>query len=169
MCLCVLSVNLCALAASIWRLHGVSDIVPLARVSDDGTVSSTLADLVMYVLNHNFSADNFASFKFTVLNVLRARAAFLLDHSKAYSMAFLAGQIEYWLEFFLFPSIKHHSYLTWLGIFMCLFGQFFRTGAMINAASNFTHLVATEKLSQHQLVVTGFYSYVSLFIYKFRI
>ena len=30
----------------------------------------------------------------------------------------------------------------WMGVLMCLVGQVFRTGAMISAASNFTHQIA---------------------------
>lgn len=43
-----------------------------------------------------------------------------------------------------------------------MFGQVFRSLAMIHASSNFSHTVATYKLVTHRLVTDGIYSYVSL-------
>lgn len=41
---------------------------------------------------------------------------------------------------------------------MCFLGQLLRTGAMYQAASNFTHLVSTEKKQKHKLVTHGLYA-----------
>jgi hypothetical protein len=71
-------------------------------------------------------------------------SSFLLDHSRAYSIAFLASFAEYWIEFLLFPSLKHHSFFVFIGALICLAGQTFRTGAMLSAGSNFSHQIAVR-------------------------
>eukprot|EP00455_Lapot_gusevi_P037088 TRINITY_DN4135_c0_g1_i4.p1 TRINITY_DN4135_c0_g1~~TRINITY_DN4135_c0_g1_i4.p1 ORF type:complete len:261 (+),score=37.84 TRINITY_DN4135_c0_g1_i4:55-783(+) len=86
--------------------------------------------------------------------------SYLLNHSRDYHYALAAGFIEYWLEYFLVPSIKNRVFLMSLGVLMCVVGQFFRTGAMYAAGSNFTHMVATEKKETHRLVTNSFYSFV---------
>lgn len=41
---------------------------------------------------------------------------------------------------------------------MVLAGQFLRSFAMIHAAANFSHIVATQKRDSHQLVTDGIYA-----------
>ena len=47
------------------------------------------------------------------------------------------------------------------GVVMTLTGQALRSIAMIHASTNFAHQVAFDKRSNHQLVTSGVYAYVS--------
>lgn len=47
-----------------------------------------------------------------------------------------------------------------LGFALLVIGQFFRSAAMIEASSNFSHKIAEEKKSSHELVTSGVYSLV---------
>jgi protein-S-isoprenylcysteine O-methyltransferase len=87
-------------------------------------------------------------------------SSFLLDHSRDYGIAFLACLTEHCFECLAVPFLKNFTLLTWVGILLCIVGQVFRTGAMISAGSNFTHKIATTKLTSHQLVTTGLYQHV---------
>ena len=51
--------------------------------------------------------------------------------------------------------------LTIAGVVMTLTGQALRSIAMIHASTNFAHQVAFDKRSNHQLVTSGVYAYVS--------
>jgi protein-S-isoprenylcysteine O-methyltransferase len=86
--------------------------------------------------------------------------SYLLNHSSAFHVASIVSLLEYWIEFSISPSFKSHGYLSIIGVLLCSVGQFIRTGAMYQAAHNFTHLVATSKQSKHKLVTSGFYSLV---------
>src|SRR5947207_3052937 len=59
-----------------------------------------------------------------------------------------------WYILFMLPQPKMP------GLFLIVMGQFFRSVAMIEAASNFSHQIATEKRSTHTLVTSGVYALV---------
>eukprot|EP00475_Leptophrys_vorax_P007086 TRINITY_DN14464_c0_g1_i1.p1 TRINITY_DN14464_c0_g1~~TRINITY_DN14464_c0_g1_i1.p1 ORF type:complete len:330 (-),score=56.12 TRINITY_DN14464_c0_g1_i1:63-1019(-) len=86
--------------------------------------------------------------------------SFLLNHSPAFHVASVVSLVEFWTEASFFPGLKKHPWISIFGVFLCSGGQFFRTGAMFQAAHNFTHLVATSKANKHKLVTDGFYSIV---------
>lgn len=89
--------------------------------------------------------------------------SFLLDHSKEYHMAFLMAFSEYFIERILFPSYKISTSLTWLniiGITACICGEILRKLAMLNAGTNFNHLVEYHHRKEHVLVTNGVYSIV---------
>jgi protein-S-isoprenylcysteine O-methyltransferase len=48
-----------------------------------------------------------------------------------------------------------------LGIVITILGQTLRSLAMIHASTNFSHAVAFEKRSNHQLVTDGIYAWVA--------
>mmetsp|Transcript_43485 Transcript_43485/g.69576 ORF Transcript_43485/g.69576 Transcript_43485/m.69576 type:complete len:281 (+) Transcript_43485:136-978(+) len=87
--------------------------------------------------------------------------SFLLDQSREYQIAMVASWLEFWLQAFLFPWLKV-SFLSKcivvLGVCIMFVGQYFRTGAMICAGSNFSHIIQFRKADKHQLVTTGLYS-----------
>eukprot|EP01113_Clastostelium_recurvatum_P039431 TRINITY_DN6017_c0_g1_i2.p1 TRINITY_DN6017_c0_g1~~TRINITY_DN6017_c0_g1_i2.p1 ORF type:complete len:171 (-),score=4.96 TRINITY_DN6017_c0_g1_i2:35-499(-) len=66
--------------------------------------------------------------------------AFLLDQSPAFQMAMLASFIEYFIEWFFFPSLKGHSWITALGFVGVIIGQVMRTLAMATAGHNFNRI-----------------------------
>ena len=51
------------------------------------------------------------------------------------------------------------SFLPFIGLFLIIMGQIFRSVAMIHAASNFSHQIAVEKEANHELVTHGVYAF----------
>lgn len=93
--------------------------------------------------------------------------AFLLNHSRSYSIAMVAAWSEYMLEAALLPSwlavplkTAATSPLTAVGLVLVIGGQTVRSLAMWTAGSNFTHWVAESKRSGHRLVRSGVYRWV---------
>jgi len=87
--------------------------------------------------------------------------AFLLNHSRAYHIALLAGVVEFLIESFLFPSFKRSTIgevVSWVGLLLVIGGQAVRSISMFTAASNFTHQVAETKQPNHQLITHGIYA-----------
>lgn len=88
--------------------------------------------------------------------------SFLIDQSKAYVGAHCFAMLEYAVELLLVPEwckFKVAS-IPALGFGMVMVGHFFRIGAMFTAASNFHHIVQTEKAQGHKLVTSGVYQVV---------
>lgn len=86
--------------------------------------------------------------------------SFLINHSTAYTIAFVASQVEFWVETICFPHWKMWQGSIALGIFCILLGHFFRIGAMWTAKSNFSHIIETSKRKEHMLITHGVYRYV---------
>lgn len=87
--------------------------------------------------------------------------SFLLDHSREYHLAFMIAFIEYFFERWLFPSYKIGTSISWLnfiGLFMCTFGECLRKLAMVTAGTNFNHLVEYHHRQEHVLITNGVYS-----------
>eukprot|EP00052_Salpingoeca_macrocollata_P007492 m.60273 g.60273 ORF g.60273 m.60273 type:complete len:271 (-) comp16078_c0_seq2:43-855(-) len=97
--------------------------------------------------------------------------SFLLNHSREYGIAALAGLLEYSVEVYFFPGLKH-GMITLLGLGLVVVGELFRLGAMWTARSNFSHVIADTKEPGHTLVTHGVYgwsrhpSYVGWFIWS---
>lgn len=83
--------------------------------------------------------------------------SFLINQSKQYMIAATVSWVEFWVECYFFPYLKGRWLFIGLGLAGVCIGQFFRSGAMWNAGSNFTHTIAYEKRPSHELVTTGFY------------
>ena len=87
-------------------------------------------------------------------------------------MAQTLGFTEFLVELYFLPHTKVISPTTYVGmflyvprthvagLFLVLMGQFFRSVAMIEASSNFSHQIATEKKPTHSLVTSGVYALV---------
>uniref|UniRef100_A0A0K0FKT2 Protein-S-isoprenylcysteine O-methyltransferase n=1 Tax=Strongyloides venezuelensis TaxID=75913 RepID=A0A0K0FKT2_STRVS len=86
-------------------------------------------------------------------------SSFLLDHSIAYWCAILFSWLEFFIEIFYFPYIKI-GLISLIGVLFVIFGEIVRKVAIVQAAVNFTHQVASTKLPHHKLVTHGVYSYV---------
>ena len=84
--------------------------------------------------------------------------SYLINHSRAYTVAAVSSWVEFWVEARVTPGLKGSGFLTALGICMMFLGQVLRTDAMCTAGSNFTHLVALSRRSSHVLVDRGIYS-----------
>lgn len=84
--------------------------------------------------------------------------SFLLNHSPEYKIAAVASWIEFVVEFYFFPNMKNHMFLSLLGVLLLIGGEITRKLAMITAKSNFTHIVQSHKKDSHVLVTNGIYS-----------
>lgn len=71
----------------------------------------------------------------------------------------MASWIEFSVEAFLFPSCKCLLLINAIGIFIVIFGEFMRKGAMITAKSNFNHIVQSDRKQNHELVTNGLYAW----------
>lgn len=105
-------------------------------------------------------AFHFAEFVVTALNQPQdvSYDSYLINHSRAYTVAALASWAEFWLEAALLPGLKGGRAALALGVGLMLSGQALRTLAMCTAGSNFTHLVATSRRASHALVERGVYA-----------
>jgi len=84
--------------------------------------------------------------------------SFLLNHSREYHVAAVASWCEFIIERFLFPEAKVMSYLSYIGLFLCVSGEVTRKLAMFTAGSNFDHTVQNRREENHVLVTHGIYS-----------
>lgn len=87
-------------------------------------------------------------------------AAFLLMNGVAYYAAHLLGLLEFLVEAALFPEHKQQRVVQVMGLALVVFGQVFRSLAMVHAGGNFSHTVARQKREDHVLVKHGVYAYV---------
>lgn len=86
--------------------------------------------------------------------------SFIVNHSRNYTIAVVASALEYWTEQFFFPSMKHNSFVAWLGLAVVLSGQAIRTAAMWTCKENFAHQIMHQRTEGHQLVTHGIYKYL---------
>ncbi|KAF5095016.1 hypothetical protein D0Z00_003305 [Geotrichum galactomycetum] len=90
-------------------------------------------------------------------------SSFLLRNGISYTIAHSISLLEYLVGTFIFSRIYSQfivfSWLTTpLGLLLVVAGQLVRSLAMIQASSNFSHIVATRRAEKHQLVTHGVYS-----------
>ncbi|PWZ00691.1 ICMT-domain-containing protein, partial [Testicularia cyperi] len=86
--------------------------------------------------------------------------SFLLNNGIHYHVAHVVALIEFAVTASVVPSTKRPGILTLVGLLLVVFGQVFRSGAMIHASKNFSHIVADKKRQDHELVTTGVYAWV---------
>nr|CAG4642765.1 EOG090X0CFU [Evadne anonyx] len=101
--------------------------------------------------------------EFLVTSIIRPQTlstdSFLLNHSKAYTLAALVSWFEYLVQFCCFPMMKRFSWFSFLGLVLCIGGEALRKIAMLTAGSNFDHLIRTQREEKHQLVTSGIYRF----------
>eukprot|EP00029_Vermamoeba_vermiformis_P007532 TRINITY_DN3288_c0_g2_i1.p1 TRINITY_DN3288_c0_g2~~TRINITY_DN3288_c0_g2_i1.p1 ORF type:complete len:276 (+),score=41.89 TRINITY_DN3288_c0_g2_i1:3-830(+) len=85
--------------------------------------------------------------------------SFLLNNGWEYQAALWFSVAEYWIEWYLFPSMKGNYIFMVPGLLVVIAGQAIRTLAMYTAGSNFHHIVQTRQANSHQLVTEGIYNY----------
>ena len=51
------------------------------------------------------------------------QSAYIVNHSKSYTVAALASWTEFWLEYYWFGGSKLRTYVSILGVLMVLMGQ----------------------------------------------
>lgn len=85
--------------------------------------------------------------------------SFLVNHSVEYGVAAAASWAEFWLENWVFPTLKQHQAISLVGLLVCLLGETVRKLAMIHAGTNFNHVVQGTKDENHHLITSGIYSW----------
>lgn len=85
--------------------------------------------------------------------------SFLLNHSPEYQIAAVASWLEFVLEFWLFPWLKTHYYISLVGLILMIGGEALRKLAMLTAKASFSHIVENKKADDHVLVTNGVYSW----------
>ncbi|KAI8854635.1 Isoprenylcysteine carboxyl methyltransferase family-domain-containing protein, partial [Chytridium lagenaria] len=86
--------------------------------------------------------------------------AFLLNHSKEYHFAMSFGLFEFFIELWLFPTMKSFGIFNGLvTLAIVVASQILRSSAMITAGANFTHIVADRQEQSHRLVIHGVYKF----------
>ena len=115
--------------------------------------------------------------------------SWIIAHSIPYTAVFLASQTEFWLEFFLLPSLKGHLWLVLLSGVLSVVAIGIRIVGMAHCGDsvasvhapgvsskqrddtdppclprptgeNFDHIVMQERKEGHQLVTDGIYRYL---------
>ncbi|GJE84176.1 ICMT-domain-containing protein [Phanerochaete sordida] len=85
--------------------------------------------------------------------------SFLLENGSMYHIAHGVAVTEYLLSLWFRPGLKSFPYVSTIGVVLVVIGQVLRSGAMIHAATNFSHQVAFRKAESHQLVTDGIYAW----------
>ncbi|KAJ3763642.1 Isoprenylcysteine carboxyl methyltransferase family-domain-containing protein [Lentinula raphanica] len=85
--------------------------------------------------------------------------SFLLDNGSMYHIANGSAILEYIITLYFIPSFKTRSWISYFGMIMVLLGQFMRSAAMVHASTNFSHVLAFQKLENHRLVTDGIYAW----------
>ncbi|VEU42841.1 unnamed protein product [Pseudo-nitzschia multistriata] len=103
-----------------------------------------------------------------------ASDSFLVNHSKAYTVASIIAGTEFWLGFWCgggggegidddAPSNATESGWWWVttivGIVMVVFSQTMRSRAMMKCGESFNHYIQTERKENHVLVTDGIYTW----------
>lgn len=84
--------------------------------------------------------------------------SFVLNHSIAYGVAACLSWIEFFVERYYFHEMKLPTFVSYIGLILCISGEILRKIAMCTAKHNFNHCVQSEKSDNHQLVTHGVYS-----------
>lgn len=84
--------------------------------------------------------------------------SYLVNHSKAYTAAFIIAFLEFWTRFLLSPSASATVFVV--GALLVVCAQGIRTWAMVTCGESFNHLIQTSKKDNHVLVTHGVYKYL---------
>ncbi|KRZ77769.1 Protein-S-isoprenylcysteine O-methyltransferase [Trichinella papuae] len=85
--------------------------------------------------------------------------SFLLNHSVEYWLAAILSWMEYFVEYYYFPSLKHVAFISKCGFMLTITGEVIRKLAIYSAGKGFSHLVSTKRKETHKLVTTGMYHF----------
>ncbi|KAG8977756.1 hypothetical protein FRB90_008715, partial [Tulasnella sp. 427] len=85
---------------------------------------------------------------------------YLLNNGKAYHLANGIAVTEFLITKYFFPNLKTWPYVSQFGILLTIASHALRSGAMITAATNFSHAVMSKKEDTHVLVTNGIYSWL---------
>lgn len=84
--------------------------------------------------------------------------SYLVNHSKAYTAAFIVSFLEFSIRFCFLPRASVSLFSV--GSAMVAFSQGIRAWAMITCGESFNHLIQTSKKDNHVLIKHGIYKYL---------
>ena len=94
-----------------------------------------------------------------------ASNSFLVNHSKAYTVAAIVASTEFLIRFCFGGNSREASSSLWwnltttIGIGMVIFSQTIRSYAMMQCGESFNHYIQTLRKDNHILVTDGIYRY----------
>ena len=155
---------LAAVLGTVWGISGtVCLFLSLERLGfwKCESLLEARADMLWNWSFYLWSLCNFHLLEFFVTAIYNPKVTsaddFLVNHSKAYTAAFIIASAEFWLRFWLVPASFPH--ITRNGIIVLLFAQLLRSLAMKTCGESFNHLIQTSKKTNHTLVTKGVYQY----------
>ncbi|KAG8953723.1 hypothetical protein FRC04_001927 [Tulasnella sp. 424] len=86
--------------------------------------------------------------------------SFLLNNGIAYHLANGIAVTEFLVTQYFFPNFKTYPFVSQVGIIVTLVSHALRSGAMIHAATSFSHAVMFKKEETHVLVTDGIYAWL---------
>jgi protein-S-isoprenylcysteine O-methyltransferase len=90
--------------------------------------------------------------------IVTSSESYLVNHSKAYTGAFIISFLEFWIRFIFFPRVSFIAYAV--GALLIILSQIIRSWAMITCGESFNHLIQTAKKDNHVLITHGVYKYL---------
>mmetsp|Transcript_4292 Transcript_4292/g.6284 ORF Transcript_4292/g.6284 Transcript_4292/m.6284 type:complete len:269 (+) Transcript_4292:65-871(+) len=153
----ILSTHLLCLAYLLAELSGVLPPTLLNYVSE-ARIQLILQWMLFVITLCVFHLGEFfvtAMFNPTVVN----SSSFVVNHSKAYTIAMLVATTEFWLRFCFFPKFNS-SNAAIVGIILVCTGQLIRSLAMKTCGESFNHIIQHSKKDNHKLVTDGIYMYL---------
>ena len=84
--------------------------------------------------------------------------SFLVNHSKAYTAAFIISFTEFWVRFIFFP--RAFTVVSIFGTLLVVVAQVIRSWSMMTCGESFNHLIQTSKKENHVLIKHGIYKYL---------
>ena len=159
---------LAALLSVIFGIHITLMVSLLLRSSHDSKNENLSSILVIqWCLNVCFIVVfHLSEFFVTAIynpSVVSAES-FMVDHSKAYTVAMVTSWVEFWIEYAFVKFLEIDQiivmpvYMRWIGLVFVMTGQVLRTAAMATCGPSFNHLIQKEKKPNHVLITHGVYS-----------
>ena len=150
------------LSASLCLVLGIHGILLLQYTLDHGhSPRSTLfwqwcAYMVLLCTFHLLEF-----FTTAIYNPTQVSAdSFLVNHSLAYTAAFIGSLIEFWLRYWLLPTWNVARMIFLCGLAVTVASQALRSMAMKAAGESFNHYIQTTKKENHVLVTDSIYRYM---------
>ncbi len=156
---------ICCMLSIVWGVHATvlaGAIFETMGIMSCGLVQGIRLQMISRWCFYICSMSSFHLLEFFTTAVynpgVTSSESYLVNHSKAYTAAFLFAFLEFWIRFLYFPGASTLGFV--FGAVLVLFAQSIRTWAMITCGESFNHLIQTCKKENHILVTDGVYKYL---------
>lgn len=153
------------LLGCLWGSHGILIILLrfFGNASGDGAIMTEIRFSMLFQWSlYIFALSSFHLLEFFTTAIYNPTVtsgdSFLVNHSKAYTAAFLIAATEFWVKFAFYPSSS--LLLSRIGLGIVLVSQVIRSLAMCTCGESFNHYIQTEKKENHVLITRGVYKYL---------